>query len=105
MVTDSGTGADTIYDFLGNNSVFFMPTEDPDAGQAFRFAVGPVEAELTGPVFSPDGKTLFLSVQHPGEDSESLDALASSFAAAPGTAIPRPTLVAIRGFPGWGTDV
>ena len=105
MVTDSGTGENTIYDFLGNNSMFFMPTEGPDVGRAFRFAVGPVEAELTGPVFSPDGKTLFLSVQHPGEDSESLDALTSSFAAAPGTAIPRPTLVAIRGFPGWGTDV
>ncbi len=104
MVTDSGTGEDTIYDFLGNNSMFFMPTEGPDVGQAFRFAVGPVEAELTGPVFSPDGRTLFLSVQHPGEDSESLDALTSNFAAAPGTNVPRPTLVAISGFPGWGTD-
>ena len=104
MVTDSGTGEDTIYDFLGNNSMFFMPTEGPDRGQAFRFAVGPVEAEMTGPVFSPDGRTLFLSIQHPGEDSESLDALTSSFAAAEGTNVPRPTLVAITGFPGWGAD-
>ena len=101
MVTDSGTGEDTIYDFLGNNSLFFFATEGPDVGKAYRFAVGPVEAEMTGPVFSPDGKTLFLAIQHPGDDSESLDALTSNFAAAEGSNIPRPTLVAISGFPGW----
>ncbi|MBB6098024.1 hypothetical protein HNR42_001447 [Deinobacterium chartae] len=101
MVTDSGTGENSIYDFLGNNSMFFFPTEGPDAGKAYRFAVGPVEAEMTGPVFSPDGKTLFVAIQHPGEDSESLDKLTSNFAAKEGTNIPRPTLVAISGFPGW----
>jgi uncharacterized protein len=101
MVTDSATGEDSIYDFLGNNSMFFFPTEGPDAGKAFRFAVGPVQAEMTGPVWSPDGKTLFLAIQHPGEDTESLDAPTSTFAAAEGTNIPRPTLVAIEGFPGW----
>ncbi len=101
MVTDSGTGQDSIYEFLGNNSMFFLPTEGPDVGKAFRFAVGPVDAEMTGPAWSPDGTTLFVSVQHPGEDSESLDALTSSFAAAEGSNVPRPTLVAITGFPGW----
>lgn len=101
MVTDSATGEDSIYDFLGNNSMFLLPTEGPDAGKAFRFAVGPVQAEMTGPVWSPDGKTLFVAIQHPGEDSESLDALTSNFAAAEGSKVPRPTLVAIEGFPGW----
>jgi len=104
MVTDSGTGEDSIYEFLGNNSMFFFPTEGPDVGKAFRFAVGPVEAEMTGPVWTPDGRTLFLAIQHPGEDSESLDALTSNFAAAEGQNVPRPTLVAISGFPGWGGD-
>jgi uncharacterized protein len=42
-----------------------------------------------------------LSVQHPGEDSESLEKLTSGFAAKEGSKIPRPTLVAIEGFPGW----
>lgn len=101
MVTDSSTGEDSIYDFHGNNAMFFFPTEGPNAGTAYRFAVGPVDAEMTGPVWSPDGRTLFLAIQHPGEDSESLDRLTSNFAAAPGTRIPRPTLVAIEGFPGW----
>lgn len=101
MVTDSGTGEDTIYDFLGNNSMFFFPTEGPNKGKAYRFCTGPVEAEMTGPVWSPDGKTLFLAIQHPGEDTQSLDKPTSTFAALPGSNIPRPTLVAIRGFPGW----
>jgi uncharacterized protein len=104
MVTDSGTGEGTIYEFLGNNSMFFFPTEGPDVGKAFRFAVGPIEAEMTGPVWTPDGKTLFLAVQHPGEDSESLENPTSTFAARQGTNIPRPTLVAISGFPGWSAD-
>lgn len=102
MVTDSSTiGKDTIYEFMGNNAMFFFATEGPNAGKAVRFATGPKDAELTGPVWSPDGKTLFLSVQHPGEDSESLEKLTSSFAAKEGSKIPRPTLVAIEGFPGW----
>jgi secreted PhoX family phosphatase len=33
MVTDSGTGEDSIYEFLGNNSVFSSPTEGPDMGR------------------------------------------------------------------------
>ncbi|PNY80242.1 PhoX family protein [Deinococcus koreensis] len=102
MVTDnSDLATNPIKAFHGNNAMFFFATEGPEAGKAHRFAIGPVDAEMTGPVWSPDGKTLFLSVQHPGEDSESLDALRSSFAARPGTKIPRPTLVAIEGFPGW----
>jgi len=103
MVTDnSDLGTNPIKEFHGNNAMFFFPTEGPNAGRAYRFAIGPKDAELTGPVWSPDGKTLFLAVQHPGEDSESLDRLTSTFAARPGTRIPRPTLVAIEGFPGWG---
>jgi secreted PhoX family phosphatase len=39
-------------------------------GDVVQFASAPVEAELTGPAFTPDGKTLFLAVQHPGEETE-----------------------------------
>ncbi|GGN28241.1 PhoX family protein [Deinococcus daejeonensis] len=102
MVTDnSDLSTNPIKGFHGNNAMFFFPTEGPNAGKAYRFAIGPVDAEMTGPVWSPDGKTLFLAIQHPGEDSESLERLRSNFAAKAGSSVPRPTLVAIEGFPGW----
>ncbi|MBX7228724.1 MAG: PhoX family phosphatase [Burkholderiaceae bacterium] len=41
-----------------------------------RFLVGPVECEITGIAVTPDGKTMFCNVQHPGEDA-SLTALSS----------------------------
>ena len=34
-----------------------------------RFLVGPKECEITGLAETPDGKTLFLNIQHPGEDT------------------------------------
>ncbi|TAD78736.1 MAG: DUF839 domain-containing protein [Oscillatoriales cyanobacterium] len=52
----------------GNNSMWFMPTQGPGAGQAVPFAYGPIECELTGPCFTPDGASLLVSVQHPGEN-------------------------------------
>jgi hypothetical protein len=33
-----------------------------------RFLVGPKECEITGIAVTPDGKTLFFNVQHPGEE-------------------------------------
>jgi secreted PhoX family phosphatase len=33
-----------------------------------RFLVGPKDCEITGVVVTPDGKTMFCNVQHPGED-------------------------------------
>jgi secreted PhoX family phosphatase len=34
-----------------------------------RFLVGPFDCEITGVTVTPDGKTLFFNVQHPGEDT------------------------------------
>ena len=36
-------------------------------GKAFRVAAMPSDAEATGPALSSDMRTLFVSVQHPGE--------------------------------------
>ncbi|MBN2971081.1 PhoX family phosphatase [Roseomonas aeriglobus] len=33
-----------------------------------RFLVGPVQCEITGVDSTPDGRTLFVNIQHPGED-------------------------------------
>lgn len=35
-----------------------------------RFLVGPVECEITGVDTTPDGRTLFVGIQHPGEDGD-----------------------------------
>jgi uncharacterized protein len=102
MVTDVSSSRQNqgIYTFQANNGLFFFRTEGPYAGVAYQFASGPVHCELTGPAWTPDGKTLFLSVQHPGEESPSLDELSSHWPDG-GDAIPRPATVAITGFPGW----
>jgi uncharacterized protein len=51
----------------GNSSIWFFPTSGSHAGKAYLFGFGPMESETTGPFFSQDQQTLFLSVQHPGE--------------------------------------
>jgi hypothetical protein len=52
---------------FGNNSIWFVPTSGPNAGQAYLFGYGPMDSELTGPFFTPDQQTLFMACQHPGE--------------------------------------
>jgi hypothetical protein len=52
---------------FGNNSIWFMPTSGENAGNAYLFGFAPMESEMTGPFFSKDRQTLFISVQHPGE--------------------------------------
>ena len=103
MVTDISSSRVNrgIYSFQGNNAMFFFNTEGPNAGKAVQFASGPVECELTGPMWTPDGSTMFLAIQHPGEESESLEALSSHWPNLQGDPVPRPGVVAITGFPGW----
>lgn len=38
-----------------------------------RFLVGPKGAEITGLAETPDGKTLFVNIQHPGEDTAAVN--------------------------------
>jgi secreted PhoX family phosphatase len=51
---------------IGANS---MVCADPATGLARRFLTGPNKCEVTGIAMTPDGKTLFVGIQHPGEDS------------------------------------
>lgn len=83
------------YKGYGNNALFYIPMSGPDAGKSFRVAQAPMDAELTGPCFSDDGKTLFLSVQHPGAKTKSLNSLTSHWPDG-GNSIPRPSVVAIE---------
>ena len=61
-------GAGEFQGVFGSNALYYIPTRGPDAGRAVCFAVAPPESEFTGPTFTPDGRALLLSVQHPGED-------------------------------------
>ncbi len=53
---------------FGNN---MMLAANPGTGEVKRFLVGPVGCEITGVVTTPDRRTLFLNVQHPGEEGGS----------------------------------
>ena len=72
VVTDISTSrlnADPRFAAFANNGMFFVPVSGADAGVALQFASAPCEAELSGPSWTSDRDTLFLSVQHPGEAS------------------------------------
>ena len=61
--------ADAIYYLDLDGSHRATPT--PTYGLAFRVAAVPSDAEASGPAFSAGMGTLFMSVQHPGEDQTS----------------------------------
>ena len=54
------------YANLGNNQ---MLVADVASGETRRFLSGPRGCELTGITTTPDGRTLFVNIQHPGESS------------------------------------
>jgi secreted PhoX family phosphatase len=49
---------------IGNNQ---MLAADPATGELRRFLVGPPGCEITGIIETPDLRTLFVNIQHPGE--------------------------------------
>ncbi|MEM7021828.1 MAG: alkaline phosphatase PhoX, partial [Pseudomonadota bacterium] len=56
------------FEGMGNNQ---MLVGDPATGEIHRFLVGPNECEVTGITWSPDRRTVFVGIQHPGEDGNS----------------------------------
>jgi uncharacterized protein len=52
------------YANLGNNQ---MLCADVGTGRVARFLTGPRGCEITGITATPDGRTLFVNIQHPGE--------------------------------------
>ena len=93
-----------IYKHFKNNGLFVIPTmphknvKEDEVGEAYQFASAPKEAEMTGPSFTPDETTLFLSVQHPGEETKDINNPTSMWPHRKGDTIPRPAVVAITGF-------
>lgn len=66
--TDGNYSNTGEYEGQGNNQ---MLCADPATKEIRRFFVGPKECEVTGIAFTPDSKTLFINIQHPGEDGNS----------------------------------
>jgi hypothetical protein len=64
--TDASTAATQTPDWarLGNNQ---MLAANVETGEIRRFLTGPRNCEITGIAFAPDGRTMFVNVQHPGE--------------------------------------
>ena len=82
---------------LGNN---MMLAADPATGEVRRFLVGPVGAEITGCDLTPDGRTMFINIQHPGETpgdrSDPAQPMAFSSWPSPAGGRPRSATVVIR---------
>lgn len=58
------------YTGFGNNQ---MLCADPRTHELKRFLVGPLGQEITGVVTTPDGRTMFVNVQHPGASTSASD--------------------------------
>lgn len=64
-----GDGGTVTLDYGSNGSVTTRLGKKPTPTTLKRFLVGPAGQEITGLCESPDGKVLFINVQHPGEDT------------------------------------
>ncbi|MBP6405732.1 MAG: PhoX family phosphatase [Ramlibacter sp.] len=76
---------------LGNNQ---MLCANLATGRIRRFMTGPRGCEITGCVVTPDRRTLFVNIQHPGETSD--DGGTSGHWPDGGTTRPRSAIVAVR---------
>jgi hypothetical protein len=77
-----------------NNGCHVVPTRGPERGRTRQVMSAPLGSEVCGCKFVPDGKTLLLAIQHPGEGG-SLAQPRSSWPDGPGH-VPRPSLVALH---------
>lgn len=86
-----------IFEVFGNNQ---MLVANPETGEIKRFLTGPVGQEITGVVTTPDQRTMFVNVQHPGATTTEDDFANGNFSShwpEGGSAIPRSaTLVITR---------
>ena len=65
IATDGAT------DFNTADGLWVANVCGPNRGLTRYFFKCPIGAEMTGPAFTPDGETLFCSVQHPAQDNGS----------------------------------
>jgi hypothetical protein len=78
-----------------------MLAADIKTGEIRRFLTSPNGSEVTGVVTTPDGKTMFVNIQHPGETSSERNdpknpQVVSSWPDGPAGGRPRSATVVIR---------
>jgi secreted PhoX family phosphatase len=62
---------DGMADTLGaNDGAWLVETEGPARGRAKQFLSAPTGCEVCGPAFTPDNRTFFVAIQHPGWDEK-----------------------------------
>jgi secreted PhoX family phosphatase len=89
------------YDRIGNNQ---MLVGNPRTGTIRRFLTGPRGCEITGVTMTPDQRTMFVNVQHPGESTTYWNNIYGAPSTANPTTVstwpygnrPRPATVVIR---------
>ena len=96
-MSTSAMGKGDLKNF-GNN---MMLAADTKTGDVRRFLVGPAGCEITGATSTPDGKTMIINIQHPGEPAnETSDPMnpraISNWPEKKATGRPRSATVAIR---------
>ena len=64
--TDVSTSTVNMKEYagMGNNQMLAVV---PQTGEFRRFLTGPNGCEITGISFTPDSRTMFINIQHPGE--------------------------------------
>jgi hypothetical protein len=68
-VGDGAARTVTNVDGAASSVVNTYVGREPGEDKLRRFLVGPKECEITGIAETPDGKTIFVNIQHPGENT------------------------------------
>ncbi|MCS7236083.1 MAG: PhoX family phosphatase [Armatimonadota bacterium] len=76
-----------------NDGLYVVPVSGSHRGRVWQFLSGPLGCEICGPEFTPDFRTLFVAVQHPGEGGTWERPLSRW---PDGAVPPRPSVVAVR---------
>ncbi len=90
VVGDGGAKTITNRDSTGATATQSTLVGAAPGANLRRFLVGPKEAEITGIDSTPDGRTLFVNIQHPGEDGTAASPTSNWPASQTGTTSGRP---------------